>query len=260
MNMKEKLKLTTLINKSATRPNGAQLADCLRECELHFGFPNMMPFSQEKEVITYTFSTDNQDIFNELQYYKERLGELCIELLEINYELPFDEDNNPLVTIRLVPQISKLPVEPENHFSDIEKSILVEINSAQHSIFAAVAWINNLKIINAIQKKANEGVAVFLIVDDCIKNRRFFSTPTNFPICFANNLSGHFALMHEKFCIIDNRVVIHGSYNWTNNAEYCNDEHITIDNNNSSTASFLDEFKRLRKDYNCFFTYNATNV
>ena len=32
--------------------------------------------------------------------------------------------------------------------------------------------------------------------------------------------------MHEKFCVIDNQIVISGSYNWTDNAELRNAEHI----------------------------------
>lgn len=35
-------------------------------------------------------------------------------------------------------------------------------------------------------------------------------------------------LMHNKFCIIDNQMVITGSYNWTSNAELRNTENVTI--------------------------------
>ena len=33
-----------------------------------------------------------------------------------------------------------------------------------------------------------------------------------------------YGIMHRKFCVIDNNVLIHGSYNWTTNAETRNDE------------------------------------
>ena len=55
--------------------------------------------------------------------------------------------------------------------------------------------------------------------------------------------------MHEKFCIIDDRVVITGSYNWTNKAEH-NDESISVFTDDTSTISFyLDLFGKLSNKY-----------
>jgi phosphatidylserine/phosphatidylglycerophosphate/cardiolipin synthase-like enzyme len=50
--------------------------------------------------------------------------------------------------------------------------------------------------------------------------------------------------MHRKFCIIDNHVVITGSYNWTKNAAERNDENIMIVQDwamaNQHTREFMD--------------------
>ena len=56
--------------------------------------------------------------------------------------------------------------------------------------------------------------------------------------------------MHHKFCIIDFEKVIHGTYNWTNNAEY-NNEDIAVDKNDSSIRVFLDRFTELLAEYKC---------
>ena len=44
-------------------------------------------------------------------------------------------------------------------------------------------------------------------------------------------------LIHDKFCIIDDSIVIYGSYNWTNKAEY-NEESITVSRNEPETIKF----------------------
>jgi phosphatidylserine/phosphatidylglycerophosphate/cardiolipin synthase-like enzyme len=53
--------------------------------------------------------------------------------------------------------------------------------------------------------------------------------------------------MHDKFCVIDNQVVVTGSYNWTNNAEFRNDENITIEHDQAQATRFSVEYRRLTK-------------
>lgn len=52
--------------------------------------------------------------------------------------------------------------------------------------------------------------------------------------------------MHNKFCILDKKVLINGSYNWTYFAEEKNRENILIINNEVEVIeSFYEEFRRL---------------
>lgn len=51
--------------------------------------------------------------------------------------------------------------------------------------------------------------------------------------------------MHNKFCVVDNKLVITGSYNWTHNAN-TNDENITILNDQTNTALYTHEFRRIK--------------
>jgi hypothetical protein len=50
--------------------------------------------------------------------------------------------------------------------------------------------------------------------------------------------------MHHKFCVIDHRIVITGSYNWTNNAEK-NDENIVIVEDYTLALEYADAFLAL---------------
>ncbi|MDP2438154.1 MAG: phospholipase D-like domain-containing protein [archaeon] len=51
--------------------------------------------------------------------------------------------------------------------------------------------------------------------------------------------------MHHKFAIVDHKVLINGSYNWTRNANLCNNENITILSEAALLKSFTAEFERL---------------
>jgi len=53
--------------------------------------------------------------------------------------------------------------------------------------------------------------------------------------------------MHHKVLIIDERLVITGSYNFSKNADRRNDENIIIIDNPEIAAEYLAEYRRLAK-------------
>jgi len=62
--------------------------------------------------------------------------------------------------------------------------------------------------------------------------------------------------MHNKYCIIDNEILINGSYNWTYFAETKNYENITVFKNNDDVISdFINDFTRLKE--NCKLVSNV---
>ena len=56
--------------------------------------------------------------------------------------------------------------------------------------------------------------------------------------------------MHHKFAIIDNSVVLTGSFNWTVQAVNSNQENVLIIENKYIATKFLQEFENLWKQYN----------
>lgn len=59
-------------------------------------------------------------------------------------------------------------------------------------------------------------------------------------------LKGYFDnIVHHKFCIIDFDAVLHGSYNWTNKAQY-NRETLEIVSGRETACKFADEFIGLK--------------
>lgn len=116
------------------------------------------------------------------------------------------------------------------HFRNIRNSILREIEMANESLKVAVYWFTNHELFDLLYQKQVNGVQCDLIIhNDYINNR-----DTGLPFQKFIDAGGKFYFsdeenpMHNKFCIIDNQVLINGSYNWTYFAESKNRENILI--------------------------------
>lgn len=135
----------------------------------------------------------------------------------------------------------------EAHFNKIQDVIVNRISKAQESINVAMAWFTNPIIFNALLRACRRGVEVQLLINNDLINNRPNGLPFNKLIeCGASlYIAEPPTLIHNKFCIIDKRIVIDGSYNWTILAETNNDENIVIIENGSIIQSFIDAFERL---------------
>jgi hypothetical protein len=136
------------------------------------------------------------------------------------------------------------------YFENIRINILKELLKAEKNIVAAVYWFTNWELFNVLIEKLKKGVSVQLIIhNDFINNREsglpfqeFIDNGGKFYFSDGNNP------MHNKFCIIDRRVLINGSYNWTYFAEEKNRENIlVIENEIEVINSFHNEFEKLIK-------------
>ncbi len=52
-------------------------------------------------------------------------------------------------------------------------------------------------------------------------------------------------LMHHKFVVVDQTLLINGSFNWTRHAVNCNNENILISNETELVQPFIGEFNKL---------------
>lgn len=105
----------------------------------------------------------------------------------------------------------------------IQNAIQTELFKAKESIKIAVAWFTNELLLQPLLLKIQSGVSVELILNDDEINRGGESSLDFTEFIKAGGIlrwNDSKQLLHEKFCIIDNRIVISGSYNWTNKAEY----------------------------------------
>ena len=134
------------------------------------------------------------------------------------------------------------------HFQDIRNSIIGEIEKANKSLKVAVYWFTNHELFDLLHQKQLNGIQCDLIIhNDYINNR-----DTGLPFQKFIDAGGKFYFsddenpMHNKFCIVDNRVLINGSYNWTYYAESKNRENILIIKEESDVIrAFETEFSKL---------------
>ena len=152
-------------------------------------------------------------------------------------------------------QIKPKPIETENwdykeydvDFNEIKDTIIQGIRGAKYIIWAAVAWITDKDIIRELELKKDAGVNVRIITSDEESNKwrlpeleEKFDTIT-VPMWGKNR-------MHNKFCIIDFDYVMHGSYNWSKNAEG-NEETLSTALDRDLVCKFLDQFIELYNKY-----------
>lgn len=134
------------------------------------------------------------------------------------------------------------------YFSQIRSKIIPHINLAKNEVVIAMAWFTSAELFDALLSCLKRNVNVELILLDNAINYMYYAPDFNKLI----NAGGHLRIadssigfMHHKFCVIDNKIVITGSYNWTYYAETRNVENIVITDNSEIVNLYLMEYKRL---------------
>ena len=113
------------------------------------------------------------------------------------------------------------------HFTNIKNEIIGNLKKANREIKIAIAWFTDEDIIRTITQKAESGVHVQIVMSESKENFRSTNKFQDF-LRYGGKL--HIAtprFLHHKFCIIDGKTIINGSYNWTYFAQR-NDENILI--------------------------------
>ena len=129
-------------------------------------------------------------------------------------------------------------------FQKIQNEILQTLDKAQVSIVVAVAWFTNDSLYEKLLEKKKQGVDVRVVINNDYINKRHGIELSDLDVKKVRSERG--GIMHEKFCVIDNQIVISGSYNWTDNAELKNVEHINItENDNKLATKYTLEFNKL---------------
>lgn len=132
------------------------------------------------------------------------------------------------------------------HFEEIRTQIIEQLQQAQYTVWVAVAWFTDQGLFDQLLKLRNRGVNVqVIIVDDGINQSSGIPFKRWFESYRIKQSGSNNNLMHNKFCIIDLKTVLHGSYNWTYRAQY-NNETMTIVNGRPNAEKFAIQFIELK--------------
>lgn len=147
-------------------------------------------------------------------------------------------------------------MKQEVYFKNIQSKISELLDTAEFEVKIAVAWFTDEYLIKKLKKLAKAGINVTIIIyEDRINKKDLFEELYNLNCKIYLSKK----LMHNKFCIIDNDVVINGSYNWTYSA-HSNSENITVTYSNLEfTKNFIEEFNKLSKKCNLINSYFKLN-
>ena len=158
-----------------------------------------------------------------------------------------DEDEKDLIVQRL-----GIAIQPQNktsvecHFEHIGEEVIKKIISAKKSIKIAMAWFTNFDIFRVIKHKLESSdVEITLVTNNDLINNGGYCL--NFNELIGAGLKIYLYeypdMLHHKFCIIDDELVMTGSYNWTFFSEAVNRENMfIIKDDDMVTESFIDEF------------------
>jgi len=133
-----------------------------------------------------------------------------------------------------------------------EKLLISKINKAKKYIYVAIFSFTNSKIARALINARKRGVKVYVIVDEGQLHNKHIRNLIrklirNGIIVKAKRGTGG-GLMHHKYAVIDGKIVLTGSYNWTYSAENRNDENlICLENYQTVAKKYLNNFSSLWK-------------
>lgn len=141
----------------------------------------------------------------------------------------------------------------EVHFSPnggIRQRLVRAIETSQRNIDIAVYSFTAAELAEALYAAMARGVRVRVLVDreraesggSGIRGLRLNGVP-------VRSLGvPEQSLMHHKFAVFDERLVVTGSYNWTNSAEHANYENLVVLDEPEVVARFQREFRRLWRE------------
>jgi hypothetical protein len=145
--------------------------------------------------------------------------------------------------------------------TEIKRRIISEINNAKQCIYVAMAWFTDRDIAMAIIEAKNRNLSIDIILSSNVQNETVKLMLKGASISVHAFETGDArGIMHHKFCLIDEKISINGSYNYSFNASNNNVENIQISDDIITYSKFLTEFQRLRYNIDHNIGVNETTT
>jgi mitochondrial cardiolipin hydrolase len=124
------------------------------------------------------------------------------------------------------------------------------IRSAITSVTAALYRLNNPRLAAVLKEARERGLSVRLVLNDndhYEENQAARRTlrDYNIPFRILHGRVGDKSKMHHKFAVVDSRIALTGSYNWTLESEERNYENLILLRESRLVTPFAQEFEEL---------------
>ncbi|KAF2956911.1 phospholipase D-like domain-containing protein [Marinitoga sp. 38H-ov] len=171
------------------------------------------------------------------------------EMFEYEYYGKQSLDNKPYKKVEFDSGLIKPYFTPEDDLTD---RIIELINNAKNSIHVMMFTFSKKEIADALIRAKNNGIDVKVIAEEYQSNYKW--AQINYlkengvnVILDKNNKTFHYKTM-----IIDGKITLTGSFNFTNSAQYNNDENSLIIYSEYISKEYENEFDKLWNKYTIY--------
>ncbi len=132
----------------------------------------------------------------------------------------------------------------------VRQRLVAAIRAARESIDVAVYHITSFELADALGAAQVRGVRVRVLTD----REKLRAGGGGYRILERHRIpiralgAADQSLMHSKFALFDGKLLITGSYNWTQSAEVANHENLVVLDDPDLVARFDREFQRLWRE------------
>ncbi len=130
-------------------------------------------------------------------------------------------------------------------YDNPQKEIIKNINQAEAFINIAMYIFTDREIALPLVKARERGVKVRLYLDKDQAEYQYSQSRFLVQKEINTRISTNNYIMHHKFAIIDNRLLLTGSYNWTFSANNRNDENLMVIDDPEIIEIFQNQFVNL---------------
>ncbi len=130
-------------------------------------------------------------------------------------------------------------------YDNPQKEIIKNINQAEAFINIAMYIFTDREIALPLAKAHERGVKVRLYLDKDQVDYKYSQSRLLIQKGIKTRISTNNYIMHNKFAIIDNRILLTGSYNWTFSANNRNDENLMVIDDPEIIEIFQNQFEKL---------------
>ena len=127
-------------------------------------------------------------------------------------------------------------------YDNPQKEIIKNINQAEAFINIAMYIFTDREIVLPLVKAQERGVKVRLYLDKDQVDYKYSQSRFLVQKGIKTRISTNNYIMHNKFAIIDNRLLLTGSYNWTFSANKRNDENLMVIDDPEIIEIFQNQF------------------
>jgi len=130
-------------------------------------------------------------------------------------------------------------------YDNPQKAIIKNINQAEAFINIAMYIFTDKEIALPLVNAQKRGVKVRVYLDRSQIESSYSVSRFLVQKGIKTRISTNNYIMHNKFAIIDNRLLLTGSYNWTFSANNRNDENLIVIDDSETIARYQNQFEKL---------------